>query len=553
MSTASRDEAAPAGTRGALTGTWRLIRLVARRERVLLPVWMLVVVGLLAGSAAAMVGLYAAEADRVAYATVSANTAITRAFDGPVKGVSLGAVTVVEVYAICAVLAGIMSVQVMVRHTRAEEETGRAELVGSTVVGRHAPLTAALTVTAAANLLLGLVAAAALLAFDLPVSGSFAVGAALAGAGITFAAVAAVTAQVASSQRAANGLGVAVIGVAFLLRAIGDAFGSVAASGVEVVSAWPSWLSPIGWGHQVRAYEGERWEVLALFAALTVLLVPVAFLLRSHRDVGAGLVPVRPGPATASRWLRSPLGLAWRLQRWVLAAWLVGLTVVSAAFGSIAEQAEDLLAASDEFAALLAGLGEGGIVDLFFAFYMGLLAVVAAGFTVQALLRARNEEAAGGAEPVLASGVSRTRWFGSHIVVAGVGSAAILSLSALAAGVTHAVVSGDTGPIGGLQQAALVNLPAVLALGGLVIAAVGLLPRWAVPVGWAALVMALVVGQFGDLFELPQALMNVSPFVHPPAMPAQDLTWTPVLGLLGVAAGLAAFGLAAFRRRDLAA
>ena len=544
--------ASPDAREGTLTGTWRLIRLAVRRDRVVLPVWMGVIVALLVGSAAAMVGLYPTEADRLAYAAISANTAMARAFDGPIMGTSLGAVTMVEVYGVIAVLIGIMSVQAVVRHTRTDEETGRAELVGSAVVGRHAPLVAALAVTAAANLLLGMAAAAAFVGYDLPAVGALAAGAAMTAVGVTFAAVAAVTAQISSSQRGANGLGFAVIGLVFLLRAAGDAFGSVAPGGLTVQSAWPSWLSPIGWGFQLRAFAGERWEVLGLYAALVIVLVPLAFWLRSHRDVGAGLVEVRPGPAEASPRLCSPLGLAWRLQRWVFVSWLVGLGVFSGVFGSIAEQAEELLATSDELAALIAGMGEGAVIDLFFAFYMGILAVVAAGFTVQSLLRARNEEAAGGAEPIIATGVSRTRWFASHITVAAGGSAVILALAALAGALGHLLVSGDSGAIGSLQQAALVNLPAVLALGGFVIAVVGVLPRWAVPIGWSALVVALIIGQFGELFELPQALLNVSPFTHPPAVPAQEFLWTPILALLAVAAGLAAIGLVGFRRRDLA-
>jgi ABC-2 type transport system permease protein len=552
VTTAVRDAPAPAARHeGPLTGTWRLIRLAARRDRVVLPVWILVLVGILVASAAAMVGLYPTEADRLAYVAISANTAMARAFDGPIMGTSIGAVTMVEVYGFLAVLIGIMSVQAVVRHTRADEEAGRAELVGSAVVGRHAPLVAALAVTAASNVLLGVVAAGAFVAYDLPVGGALAAGTAMTAVGITFAAVAAVTAQISSSQRGANGLGFAAIGVAFLLRAVGDAFGSVAPSGLAVQSAWPSWLSPIGWGFQLRAFAGERWEVLGLYAALVVVLVPLAFWLRSHRDVGAGLIEVRPGPAEASPRLCSPLGLAWRLQRWVFVAWLVGLGVFGAVFGSIAEQAEELLATSDEFAALFTGLGEGAIVDLFFAFFMGMLAVIAAGFTVQSLLRARNEEVAGGAEPIIATGVSRTRWFASHIAIAAAGSAAILVLAALAGGLAHLAMTGDAGAIGSLQQAALVNLPAPLALGGFVIAVVGLVPRWAVPIGWGALVASLIVGQFGELFELPQALLNVSPFTHPPALPVQELVWTPILVLLTVAAGLASIGLVAFRRRDL--
>jgi ABC-2 type transport system permease protein len=535
-----------------LAGTWPLIRLAARRDRVVLPVWLAALVGLLLGTAVAMDRLYTTEADRLVYAALSANTVMARAFDGPIMGTSLGGVTIVEVYAVLAVLIGVMSVQTVVRHTRADEEAGRVELVGSAVVGRHAPLTAALSVAFAANVLLGVAAAVALSAYDLPPIGALAAGAAMAGVGTTFSAAGAVAAQVSSSPRGANGLGMTMIGTAFLLRAVGDALGSVAPSGTTVESAWPSWLSPIGWGHQLRAFEGERWQVLGLHATLTVVLVGVAFLLRSRRDVGAGLVQVSPGPPRGSPLLCTPLGLAWHLQRWMIVAWLAGLLVVSGAFGSIAERAEELLATSEELATLIAAAGAGGIVDLFFSFFMGLLAVTVGGFTVQSVLRARNEEAAGRAEPLLATAVGRTRWFASHITIAAGGSAAMLSLAALGGGMAHLGVSGQN-KIGVLLQAAVVNLPAVLVLGGFVVAVVGLTPRWAAPIGWAALVASLVVGQFGALFELPQMVLNLSPFTHTPAVPAQELTWAPVLGLIGVAAALTALGLAAFHRRDLAA
>lgn len=537
--------------RAGMTGTWRLLRLAARRDRVLLPVWLLVIAGLVAGATSAMAGLYPTAADRLAYAAVSANTIIARAFDGPIMGTSLGAVFMVETWAVVAVLVAIMSVQAVVRHTRADEEMGRAELVGSAAVGRQAPLTAALGIAIGANGVLLVAVTASLVANGLPLAGSIAAAGATVGVGITFAGVAAVTAQISSSRRGANGLAIGVLGAAFLLRAVGDAFGSVRDSGLAVVSAWPSWASPIGWGHQVRPFAGERWGLLLVFPVVAAVLVAVAFWLRSQRDVGAGLLAVPPGPATASTRLCTPWGLAWRLQRWTVLAWLLGLVILSAAFGSIAERAEELLATSDEFAALVTGMGEGAVTDLFFAFFVGLLAVTVSGLTVQSMLRARHEESNGGAEPVLATGVSRTRWLASHMAVSAGGSATALLVAGLAGGLTHAAVSGDIAAIPELLEAVLAALPAVLCLGGLVVAAIGLVPRWAAPVGWSGLVAALVVGQFGALFELPQAVLNISPFTHVPAVPAQPWAWTPVIALLGVACGLAILGMAAFRRRDL--
>jgi uncharacterized membrane protein HdeD (DUF308 family) len=153
-----------AGRSSELTGTWRLVRLALRRDRVLLPVWIVVIVGLLGATVGSIIGLYATEADRLAYATIAATNVVARAFDGPMSGTSLGAITMTESFGILAVLAGIMSVQAIVRHTRLEEETGRAELVGAGVVGRHAQLVAALLVVAAANLVMGIAVSVTLLA-----------------------------------------------------------------------------------------------------------------------------------------------------------------------------------------------------------------------------------------------------------------------------------------------------------------------------------------------------------------------------------------------------
>ena len=136
-----------------------------------------------------------------------------------------------------------------------------------------------------------------------------------------FGAVAAVTAQVAESARAANGLAVGVLGAAFALRAIGDAG-----------PHWLAWLSPLGWAQAMRAFADERWWLLLALLALAALLRVGAARLAARRDLGAGILPPRPGPARGR--LRTPLALAWRLQRGALAGWAAGFAILGAAFGA---------------------------------------------------------------------------------------------------------------------------------------------------------------------------------------------------------------------------
>jgi ABC-2 type transport system permease protein len=220
----------------------------------------------------------------------------------------------------------------------------------------------------------------------LPATGSLLAGAALAGVGLTFAGVAAVAAQVSETARGANSIGIVAVATAFMLRAIGDATGRVAASGVEVVSSWPSWLSPIGWGQQVRAFGDDRAALLLLFVATTGLLIVGAFSLRTRRDVGAGVLPTRPGPPVAAgRTLLHPVGFAFRLHRGALIGWAVGLAVVAAALGGVAHEVEELIATSEELAALFAGTGDSGmLVDLYIAFALAILALTATAFLIQA-------------------------------------------------------------------------------------------------------------------------------------------------------------------------
>ena len=97
------------------------------------------------------------------------------------------------------------------------------------------------------------------------------------------------------------------------------------------------------------------------------------------------------------------------------------------------------------------------------------------------------------------------------------------------------------------------QLPAVLVMGGAVIAAVGLLPRWASAVSWALLLVWLLLGPlFAPTFDLPAWLGDLSPFTHVPKLPGGDADPLSLLALTAVGVALGAAGIAAMRRRDVA-
>ncbi|MBM0258866.1 ABC transporter permease, partial [Micromonospora sp. 4G55] len=240
-----------------LTGTRHLVRLILRRDRVLLPLWVLVLAVLPMTYAASFFELFPTAADRAAYATGTATNPSIVALLGPVYGDSVGALTA-QRGGFLTLIVGLVSLLTVIRHTRTEEEAGRRELLGATVLGRYAGLTAALTVTCAANLLLGLLTAAGLTATGLPAAGSLSYGLSTALVGVVFATVGGLAAQLTETAGGARGIAVGVLGLAFALRLAGD----------TAERDWPSWLSPLGWAPRIRAYEGERWWVLALPVAL---------------------------------------------------------------------------------------------------------------------------------------------------------------------------------------------------------------------------------------------------------------------------------------------
>lgn len=537
----------------SLTGTGRLVRLALRRDRVVGPVWVVAIAGLMWATAASIVGLYQSVEERVAAATFAANSVILRIFDGPPAGTELGSLVLQEGYWLVAVLSALACSQAVVRHTRTEEESGRAELIGAAVVGRHARLGAGIIAASVVAVGVGIGVALVLVAVGLPAEGSTLTGATLTGVGLVFAGVAAVAAQVGSSARAANASAGGCLGAAWLLRAVGDAAGTVDDSGVAVVSAWPTWLSPIGWGQQAQPFSTGRWWVLALLAGVAVLLAVAAHALSVLRDVGAGMVAGRPGRSEASRWLRSPLGLAWRLHASTVVVWAVALVVVSAAFGGMGDSVDDLAGLSDEVRVMLEAIAPGGtLVDMFFAFTAGFMAIAASAFAVQVLLRIRSEELGGRAEHVLAARVSRHRHLASHGVVAAGGVVAIMVVASVSGGIAYGIVTGDwaTG-LQGQVGAALATLPAALVLAALVLLAVAAAPRAAAAIGWGALAASFVLGQLGAILDLPQQVLNLSPFTHVPAVPAQPFEATPMVALGATAIVLTAAAFVAHRRRDL--
>ncbi|MFE6816118.1 ABC transporter permease [Streptomyces sp. NPDC057677] len=518
-------------TAGPLTGTGALTRLALRRDRLTIPLWALVTGGLVASGAGSLEGVYGTAAERAeAAAAMTANSSM-RALYGPVFDDSLGGLVAWRFGTFAAVLAAVASLIVVVRHTREEEETGRQEMLSAGAVGRRAPLTAALLAALVVNTAVALIVTAGLAGQG--AAGALALGLALGGTGMVFAATAALAAQLTESARLAKGLTGAAVGLAFVLRAAGDSGGSPVLT----------WLSPIGWAQNVRAFAGERWWVLLLIAAAALAQTAAAYALAGRRDIGASFLATRPGPAEGG--LATAGALAWRLQRGTLLGWSLGFLLGGLVFGGMVEGAADIVGDNAQARQIIERMGgRSALTDAFLATMVSLFGMVAALFAVGSVLRPHGEETSGRAEPLLANSLGRIRWAAGHLLIAFGGSALILALSGIGLALSY---GRDAGPVLG---ASLAQLPAVWTLAGLAVLLWGAAPR-AATAAWGAAGLCLALGWIGPALDLPQAALNLSPFGHLPKLPGPETAWTPVLALTALAAALVAAGLAGLRRRDV--
>jgi ABC-2 type transport system permease protein len=537
------------GRASALAGTGRMLLLMLRRDRWRLLVWAAAVAALYASALGeyVLLGAPGLQARAVLMRTPAMVT-----LAGPGYGLdryTVGAAVANELVLWMLLALAVLSILEVVRHTRTEEESGRSELLRAGAVGRHAPWVAALVLVVLAQAVIAAVSGAVVAAVGrLPAGESLALTGGVALGALVFAGVALVTAQVSEHSRTATGLALAVLGGAFVARALGDVQGDL---DVEHGTAL-SWLSPIAWVQQTRAFVDPRWWPLGLCVAVTAVLLALAAVLGSRRDFGGGLVAPRGGRADAAASLRGPAAVAWRQQRGGLAWTALGLGAMWFATGGVVSSLPQVTSTLLENPVYRAVLGEGDLV-LAFLRVIGLYAALgAAAWAVAAVLRPRAEEAAGRAEYVLAAAVPRHRWLGAHLAVATAGAVVVLLVGVLALW-AGAAATGVTDPSSGrIVALGAVYLPALAVLLGLGAALFAWVPR-ATALLWALYAWMFVVGLFGELLHLPDWARGISPYWWVPDPLTEDVDPARLLVLAVVAVALAALAFVGFRRRDVPA
>lgn len=520
-----------------------LLRLNIRRERIVVPATVVVIVLVNLSTAASIVSMYSTTEQKQALAASAGTNAAFAVLLGPLQHIDSNAAVaswraglfMIAATAVCVALT-------VTRLTRKEEELGRVELVRAGATGSMAPLGSALVVAVGISLVVGIAMGVVMVPLGADASSAAAVGAQYLTTSLAAAGLAAVAAQVAATARIANMVVASIILGGYVLRGVGD---------VADGWAWLQWLTPMGWAERIDPFGSISWVPALASVAVFGLGVAGAVWMTSHRDLGGGLLQPRPGPATSTS-LPNLGAVARRLARPGIVSWAGAIAVYALVIGFLVPSVGSLAADNPQIGDYLARMGgSGDLGTVFVASMMTYLGFGAAAWAVTSVLRLRAEETSGRTELLLATPVSRSRYLVDQLLVLVVGIVAIMACAAAGVAIAAALVAGDWGGrFGDTFSAAAVQVPAALVLASVAVVLYAAKPAWTVA-SWVVVIVAFLLGPFGALFNLPQWMRDLSPFTHVPLVPAEPMRWLPMAALLAVACIAGAIGWWRFGRRDI--
>jgi ABC-2 type transport system permease protein len=545
--------------RGNFDNTGRLIRFMLRRERLIAAVWIIILVLFSVGLAPGMDSMFPDEEARLQIASIYDNPIMT-AMMGPAYGLdnyTPGAMYGGMMLLWVLIAVAVMNVFIVARHTRADEERWRAEVIRSLPVGRLANINAAMITALIINAVLAVLVGLGLAATQVEgmgFAGCMLYGALLGAGGLVFAGLTAVFCQISSSTGGAMGFSFLALGGFYMLRAAGDAQIPIN----NVISC----ISPLGLAQRSEVFVNNYILPLTLLLLQAVLITVLAYKLNSIRDLGQGFIPARPGRKDAKKSLLSPFGFSLRLLKGVIIVWVIVMFSLGASYGSVIGTIDRFVADSPDYLRIIGIPDEildnmtdaeksETIIMYFGVFITTMMSLIALVPVLIAAKKLRSEEKEGRVEHIISRSVPRIKYFAGFIGIAFVLS--VLVQLSMALGLYSAAAAGENNPfvLDSLLKAYMVYLPAIWLIIGLAVLVVGLFPKAAGAI-WGYYGFVCLIAFMGSMPGLfPDWLTKITPMTHTPKLPLDEISIMPLAVMTGIAAVLTMLGLVFYRRRDL--
>lgn len=521
-----------------------LSKFILRRDRVRIPIWIIFIVGISISVAMAFPSIYPPGPERDILAQTLENPAMVSMI-GPSYSQGdyhMGAVMAHQMFLFTAIAVAIMNILLVIRYTRGDEELGRVELIRSLPVGKLSNAGATLVVLILANIVIAISLAVGLGVLGLEGidwTGSLLYGTSLGVIGIVFATITTFIAQLTETSRAALGFSFTILGLSYLMRAIGDV-------GSELLSL----ISPLGVILRTQVYVNNYWWPVFVLLVISVLFAYFAFRLSLSRDLEAGVIAAKPGRKSASTYLRGPLGLTLRLQKIIIIGWAIGMFVLGASYGSVFGDLDAFFKTSDIFELLLPGIEGFSLTDQFVTTLLAVMTMIGAIPVLLTVLKIRSEEQLNRTEHILSRAVSRWNLLGSYLITSVLMSVLVQFAAAFGLWLAISVVLEDAYDLIWILKGAFAYLPILWITLGFATLLIGFVPKLS-SVVWVHLGYTFFVIYLGGLLKLPKWMAKLTPFGYIPDVPLEQMGVLRIIIMLFIAIILNGLGLLGYRKRDI--
>lgn len=525
-------------------GTGVLTKFILKRDKFFLPLWILGMALLCLIIPPTFAEMFPTEADRLIMSETMKNPAMI-AMCGPCydfENYSNGAMYTQFMLIWTAILWSVMNIFLVIRHTGKDEEEGRLELIKALPTGRQSNLLSIIVVLVLVNIIMSMIIGFGINAMgveNMGLTGSLIFGFANGVCGLVFASIALVFAQLFPNTRGATGYSLVVLGIFYILRAVGDI-------GTEALS----YISPFGLICRAEAYVNNMWWPIILLLIVSAIFFLLAFKLNSKRDIEQGLIAAKKGRRYASHMLKGSFGLNFRLLRNTLIAWAVTIFILGAAYGSIFGDIESFINSSEVIKKMFMGDPNADMTMQFVDTLMVVMSIIASIAVIMIIFKLRGEEKRGRIDDILARNVSRTRLLGGYVIIAIVLTILLQCLTALGLWSASYTVMDEPMALGEVFKSGLIYVPAMLIFVGLSTALVGIFPKGTI-ISWLFLGYSFFADYVGGIVDLPNWTNMITPFGQTPSIPTEEFDIVPVGIMCAIAVALLIVGFVGFEKRDI--